>query len=134
MVRFLKEENSGFSLIETVLVMVILGICLTPFAILTVNVISKNIYSQAQATSVALAEGEIERLTMTRFSLIANEASSAFPSPFSAYNKQTTVMYVNANALNTNAGATTNYRNVQVQVSNSISGNITLTTLVANDW
>jgi prepilin-type N-terminal cleavage/methylation domain-containing protein len=133
-VKLLKQKNSGFSLIETVLVMIILGLCLTPFAILMVNVMSKNIYSQAQATSVALAEGEIERLTMTRFSLLANEASSAFPSPFSAYSKQAAVMYVNPNALNTNAGAATNYRNVQVQVSNSISGNITLTTLVANDW
>ena len=133
MVKLLKEK-SGFSLIETVLVMVILGICLTPFAILTVNVMSKNIYSQAQATAVALAEGEIERLTMTRYSLLANEASSAYPSPFSAYNKQTTVMYVTWTALNTNSGSDTGYRNIKVQVSNSISGNITLTTLAAKDW
>jgi hypothetical protein len=83
----------------------------------------KNIYSQAQATSVALAEGEIERLTMTRFSQLANEPSSVFPSPFDAYSKQTTVVE-----------SPTNYKNVQVRVSNSISGNITLTTLVANDW
>jgi prepilin-type N-terminal cleavage/methylation domain-containing protein len=122
-VKLLKQKNGGFSLIETVLVMVILAICLTPFAILTVNVMRKNIYSQAQATSVALAEGEIERLTMTRFSQLANEPSSVFPSPFDAYSKQTTVVE-----------SPTNYKNVQVRVSNSISGNITLTTLVANDW
>ena len=134
MVKLIKEK-SGFSLIETVLVIVILGICLTPFTILTVNVMTKNIYSQAQATAVALAEGEIERLTMMRYSLLVSDAvPNAFPSPFSAYTKQATVMYVNPNALNTNAGAATNYRNVQVQVSNSISGNITLTTLVTKDW
>jgi Tfp pilus assembly protein PilV len=132
MVKFLKE--SGFSIIETVLVMIILGVCLTPFAVLTVNVMTKNIYSQAQATAVALAEGEIERLTMTRYSLLANEASSAFSSPFSAYNKQTTVMYVTWTALNANSGSDTGYRNIQVQVSNSISGNITLTTLATKDW
>jgi hypothetical protein len=85
---------------------------------------SKNIYSQVQATAVALAEGEIERLTMMRYSLLVSDAvPSTFPSPFEAYSKQTTVVMSPAN-----------YKNVRVQVSNIISGNITLTTLVANDW
>lgn len=126
--------NRGFTLIEAIIVMIILGICLTPFAILVVNVMSQNIYSQAQATAIALAESEMERVTNLRFSLVNDEAQVPFSVPFSAYNHEIIVDYVNAGNLNTPVGGPTDYKRVQIVVRSSISGPITLTTLVTNDW
>lgn len=126
--------NKGFTLIEAIIVMIILGICLTPFAILVVNVMSQNIYSQAQATAVALAESETERVTNLRFFLVNDEAQAPFSAPFSAYNHEIIVDYVNAGDLNTAVAGPTDYKRAQIRVTNSISGSVTLTTLVTRDW
>jgi len=128
-------KKKGFTLIESLLVIVILGIALPPFTVLVMNVLQQNIHSQAQATAVDLAESELERASGTRFSLVTNEVSStAFSAPFSAYTHQWVVDYVNANALDTPVPGPTDYKRVKVQVASSISGTVTITTLVTNDW
>lgn len=117
------------------LVIAILGIALPPFTVLVINVLQQNIHSQAQATAVALAESELGRASGTRFSLVANEVSAtAFSAPFGAYTHQWVVDYVNANALDTPVPGPTNYKRVKVQVANSISGTVTITTLLTDDW
>lgn len=125
-------KKRGFTLVEIVISIVILAVVLTPFTVLVATIVRKNIYSQAQATAVALAEGEIERLTNMRFSAVDDEASAAFAAPFSAYTHTAAVDYVNAGDLNTPVAGPTNYKRVQITVDNSISGTITLTTLVTN--
>lgn len=130
----LKYKRNGFTLIEVILVMIILGVCLTPFCILIVNVVQKNVLSQAQATAVALAEREIERVTSLRFSAVDDAAEAAFASPFNNYSYQVIADYVNTNDLNTAVAGPTDYKRVQVRVANGIVGVLTLTTLVANDW
>ncbi len=128
-------KKRGFTLIEAMMVIVILGIALPPFTVVTMNVLQQNIYSQAQATAVALAEGELERATGTRFSLVTNEAvATAFSAPFSAYTHQWVVDYVNAGALDTPVAGPTDYKRVKIQVANSIAGTVTITTLMTNDW
>jgi len=37
------KKNNGFTLVETVLVIIVMGITLTPFSILVVNVMQQNI-------------------------------------------------------------------------------------------
>lgn len=120
---------SGFTIIETIIVIIILGITLTPFAILVVTVMQKNVYSQAQATAVSLAEGEFERVMGTRFSLLANEAQAAFSAPFANYTHEVVVAYVNPLPPDTS-----NYKSVEIRINNVISGTIKLVSLVANDW
>ncbi|MCX5715689.1 MAG: prepilin-type N-terminal cleavage/methylation domain-containing protein [Candidatus Omnitrophica bacterium] len=126
------QKNRGFTLIEVILSIIILGVILTPFSVLVSNVIRQNIYSQAQATAVSLAEGELERITNMRFAAVAAEASAAFAAPFGAYTHAAAVDYVNAGALNTPVAGPTDYKRVQVSVNNTVSGTITLTTLVTN--
>lgn len=128
------NRKSGFTIIETILVIIILGITLTPFAILTATVMQKNVYSQAQATAVSLAEGELERVTGTRFSLLVNEAQAAFSAPFANYTHQVVVDYVNSSALNTPVAGPTDYKRVEIRVNNIVSGTIKLVSLSANDW
>ena len=130
----LKKAKSGFSIIEIIALVVVLAIVLTPFSILVVNVMQRNAQSQAMATAVSLAEAEMERVTGLRFSGVANAAATAFSAPFSAYSCEIVADYVNSGALNTPVVGPTDYKRVQVKVSNSISGTITLTTVMANDW
>jgi prepilin-type N-terminal cleavage/methylation domain-containing protein len=127
-------RKNGFTLIEVVIVILVLGICLAPFAVLVRNVMIKNTYSQAHATAVALAEGEMERVTNARFSAVADQAATAFSAPFAAYTSQIIADYVNANALNTPVGGPTDYKRVQIVVANTLIGSVTLTTVVENDW
>ncbi|MCX5710064.1 MAG: type II secretion system protein [Candidatus Omnitrophica bacterium] len=128
------RRSSGFTLIEAVIVIAVMGIVLVPFTILVVNVMSQNAYSQAQSTAVALGEGELERVTGTRFSSVAAEAATAFAAPFNNFTHQVVVDYVNSGALNTAVVGPTDYKRVQIKINSPVSGTITLTTLVADDW
>ncbi|MCU0651875.1 MAG: type II secretion system GspH family protein [Candidatus Omnitrophica bacterium] len=123
----------GFTLIETIITMIVLSIVLIPFSVLTTNVIVKNTRSQAAATAVALAEGEMEWVTSLRFSAVVDEAA-AFSSPFTAFTKEVVVDYVNSLAFDTPVIGPTDYKRVQIRVAHPLSDTITLTTLVANDW
>jgi len=127
-------NRKGFTLVETVMTMIILGIVLTPFSVLTTNVIARNVRSQASATAVALAESEMERVTSLRFSLVNDEALSSFSAPFNGFTKEIAVDYVNPNALDTPVAGPTDYKRIQIKVSSATADTITLTTLVANDW
>jgi len=126
-------KERAFTLIETIITMVILSIVLIPFSVLTTNVIAKNVRSQASVTAVALAEGEMERITALRFSAVVDQAPSSFDAPFTVYTKEITVDYVNANALDTPVTGPTDYKRVQIRVSSGLSDTITLTTLLTND-
>jgi len=128
------KNKKAFTLIEAVLVIAIMGITLAPFSVLVVNVMRQNAYSQVQATAVALAEGQMEILTATRFSLLSDAASTPFSAPFSNYTYQVEVDYVNSGALNTPVVGPTDFKRVQVIVNNSLLGSLTLTSLVARDW
>lgn len=136
-------QKKAFTLIETILVVVVLGISLPPLCILIVNVVQKNVLSQVQATATSLAEREMERVTALRFSGVNCEPQTALGSPFSTYAYKVDVDYVNAADLNTSVGqpslcasaggTTTNYKRVQITVSHSITGDLKLTTLVTNN-
>lgn len=128
------RPKAGFTLIEVILTMVILSISLTSLSILVINVVRQNVLSQAQATSASLAEKETERLTNMRFSSVTTQAQTGFPAPFSAYSYEVIVDYVNAGDLNTPVAGPTDYKRARIIVTNDISGAITLTTLVTNDW
>ncbi len=54
------------------------------------------------------------------------------PSGFSGYSRSVTVFYVASGALDTNAGAITNFKRIQVTVTNSQIPNVAMATLVSN--
>lgn len=132
--RKTRNRRGGFSLIETVLAVIILGICLTPVSILIINVMSQNVHSQAEATAAALAEATLENVTNTRFSSIVNTTAVTFSAPFGAYTYRMSAGNVTAGDLNTTVAADTGYKLVKVIVNNSITGEVVLTTLVTRDW
>lgn len=128
------NRKRGFTIIETVLVILVLGISLTPLCILLVNVVQKNVLSGAQTTAVSLAEAEMERISSLRFSTVDDIAQTTFPTPFTNYSYQVIVDYVDGNDLNTPVAGPTDYKRVQVKIINSVVGELTLTSLVTNDW
>ena len=130
MSSLMKEK--AFSLIEVVLVMIVIGISVTPLCIAMVNIVHRNVFTQAHATAVALAEGEVERLTNARFSLVTGESPVACEPPFSHYVRETVVEYVDPADLNTSVVGPTNYKRVRVKVNNPLAGEIVLTTIVTN--
>jgi len=139
-----KIKNNSFTLIETVIFMVIMAIVLTPFALLVATVMEKNSHPLAWLTATALAEHEMERVAMQRYSAINCEAPAAFGAPFTAYSYQVLADYVNPGDLNTSVGqpslcvspggTITDYKKVQVKVTHAVAGTVTVTSLAANDW
>lgn len=127
------KNNKAFSLIEIIMVIVILGITLTPFSILVVNVVQSNTRIQVTNTSVALAEGELERINNLHFSDIASVGPTAFSGPFNQYTFQIISDFVNFDALNTVVAGPTNYKRVRVIVNNSIFGTVELTSVITNN-
>jgi prepilin-type N-terminal cleavage/methylation domain-containing protein len=125
-------KEKAFSLIEVVLVMLVIGISVTPLCLALVNIIHRNVFTQAHATAVALAEGEVERLTNARFSLVDDEAPVSCDAPFAHYSRETIVDYVDSGDLNTPVVGPTNYKRVQIKVNSPLSGEIVLTTVLAN--
>lgn len=126
------SRRTGFTLIEVIIVILILGIALMPLGVLMVNALSKNTYPSAQITAAALAEGEMDRITNQKFSTVAAVGSTAFSAPFAAYSYSVAVDYVDAGALNTPVVGPTNYKRVAVTVTSAASGNVTLVTLMTN--
>lgn len=127
------KNNKAFSLIEIIMVIVILGVTLTPFSVLVVNVVQRNTQTQVTNTSLALAEGELERINNLHFSDIASVGPTAFSGPFNQYTFQIISDFVNFDALNTVVAGPTNYKRVRVIVNNSIFGTVELTSVITNN-
>lgn len=88
--RYLKSR-AAFSLIEIVIVIIVLGICLTPVAILFQNILVKYEEPEAIQVAVSLAEQEMERVTGLRFSSINSQAQTGYTGNFANYNYEVIV-------------------------------------------
>lgn len=130
----MKKRARGFSLIETMLAVLIIGICVTPISILIINVMSQNIHTQALATAASLAEARLEDVLSMRFSAVNNTTPAVFTQPFGAYSWRVVSDYVDAGNLNSPVAGPTDYKRVQVIVNSSIAGEAGLVTLITRDW
>jgi Tfp pilus assembly protein PilV len=127
------KRRQGFSVIEAIVVIVVLAIALVPFGLAILNILTKNIAPQALATATALAEMELERVLALRFSAINDVAKASFASPFGAYQSEVLVDYVDAGDLNTAVIGPTNYKRIQIKVTNDIIPEaVSITTLATN--
>ena len=114
-------NKRGFSLLELVLAIVIIGMCIIPIALKHQQAAQGSYQTKVLTIATALAEGEIEEVIGSGFSAASDVSLTSFDSPFDDYSYQITVHYVEGDDLDTSVDpTTTDYKNIEVQVSHSV--------------
>ncbi|MDP8229667.1 MAG: prepilin-type N-terminal cleavage/methylation domain-containing protein [Candidatus Gorgyraea atricola] len=125
------RNSKGFSLIELVIAMLIAGISILSLAFLFSQVMKTYAEPEVMQVATALSEQKMEEVTSFRYSDVADDGPTAFSGNFSNYTWQITVSAV-PTALAIDPGMT-DYKQVEVTVSNGIIGSVTLATVVTNN-
>ena len=86
-----NNRDSGFTLIEVLIAIVILSVGLLGMAALTVGIINGNKFSNGLTTATTLAQDKMEDIRRQDYSDVADEAKAACPSPHAAYNRRVDV-------------------------------------------
>ena len=134
MLESIHKTKSGFTLIELILVILVLGICIAPIAILFYNVTVK--YSKSEVIQIAtvLAEDKMERVRSLRFSSVTDE-SGVFTGDFSNYAYEVIVERI-PTSLADDPGEN-EYKQVEVKVTNQGIEGVSLKSIVTikqNVW
>jgi prepilin-type N-terminal cleavage/methylation domain-containing protein len=118
----------GFTIIELIAVIVVLGISLAPVGAMFYQIMAKHATPEAIQIATALAEGQMEIEAGKRFSSIVNSGPTIF-SDFPNYAYQTIVSPVSLSLAND--PAMSQYKQLQVKVTNSSIGvTVNLVTIV----
>ena len=125
------KSSAGFSLIEMVIAIIILSIAVGTVLSAFSNVIKSTVTPELIDVSTDLAEKEMERVVGQRFSVIANEATTAYTGSYSNYSYKVDVAAVPV-ALASDAGMIS-YKQVTVTVTHATAGAVSLTTIVTNN-
>jgi len=128
------KKNKGFTIVETVLVMVVAAVAI-PGVILVFNeVMKKSINDEVIYTATMLAEGELDRVIQKDFVSITDENRNSpvsFGGNFSGYTWQIRVDAVPA-ALVSDPNKL-QYKQIEARVTNASAGDISLFTVVTNN-
>jgi len=89
--------NKGFSLLELVMVIVVIGVSSLGLVVVMRQVVINIHKPQVIATATALAEEEMERIMLLSFAATAAQSSKNFTGSFSAYSHITAVTSIDAN-------------------------------------
>ena len=87
----LLRSNAGFTLIESMLTMVILSISMLALAGLQVNALRGNALSRRMATAVSVAEQKLEQLKNTFYTNIQSESATQITASNLNFTQQVTV-------------------------------------------
>jgi len=90
--RRLQDNNSGFTLIEVLVAMVILSVGLLGTAALITGIINGNKVSNRITTATVLAQDKMEEIKGLDYSSVVSEPRSSLPSPYDQYERQVTVI------------------------------------------
>jgi len=89
--HMLQAKNSGFTLLEVLIAIVILSIGLLGMASLTVGIINGNKFSNNVTKATTLAQDRMENIRAMSFPSVQNETKAVLPSPDDAYKREVTV-------------------------------------------
>jgi prepilin-type N-terminal cleavage/methylation domain-containing protein len=123
----------GFTLIETIISIVIIGIAFMGLLSIFTAVYKNAVYDETLTVSAMLAGAEMERVRALSFAGVDDEnrdSPEAFTGIFSNYRWQVRLDPVPVAIANDPAMA--DYKQVEVRVSNDIAGQVSLKTIVAN--
>jgi len=120
--RKLHDNNSGFTLIEVLVAMVILSVGLLGTAALITGIINSNKLSNRITTATVLAQDKMEEIKRIGYSS-ENEPRAVLSSPYNNYEREVTGLDVESPAAN--------MRTVTVTVYWESSKSVSLQTILA---
>ncbi|MFC1666757.1 prepilin-type N-terminal cleavage/methylation domain-containing protein [Candidatus Omnitrophota bacterium] len=121
----------GFTLIETMIAVVVIGIAFLGLLTVVTGVFINAPRDEVMAVAVGLAKGEMERVSGLSFADVSNEPPANFSGNFSNYSFR-----VIMSAVPTDIAvdpSKSNYKQVEVRVTNVIIGDVSLKTIVTNN-
>jgi len=126
--------NKGFSLLGLVIFMIVVGIALPPLLLIAYNAVNNTVSDEIMLNATALASEVLEGIKAKPFGNISSSGPQAFGGSFNKYSHSVDVVYINPPNYDMDAGIETNYKRVQVNVTNSILPDIetNLVTIITN--
>jgi len=86
-----NRKNSGFTLVELLVAIVILSVGLLGMATLTGSIIRNNKLSNDLTTATTLAQDKLEDIRAAGYASAVSETKTACATPFSGYQREVTV-------------------------------------------
>lgn len=127
------RNKNGFSLVETILAVVLLAMSFLSICYLLSNTTLSNAEIDISTSAVLLAQQKMEEISAKDFDDIASIVQTNFPGNFSRYSSEVTVDYVNSTNLDTSVAGPTDYKRIRVVVTASgWGGRITLSYIKTN--
>ena len=127
-------HKEGFTLIETIIGIVVIGVVFMGLLATVTGVFTNAGRDEAVTVAISLAKGEMERVTRLRFANIADQnrdAPASFGGNFSNYSWQ--IRVDPAPAAIASDPEMANYKQVESRVTNPMVGDISLKTIVTNN-
>ena len=87
----LRNNNSGFTLMEVLVAMVILSVGLLGTAALTTKIINSNKLSNMISTATVLAQDKMEEINRLGYSNAVSETKAPVSSPYAHYEREVIV-------------------------------------------
>ncbi len=127
------KTKRGVTLIELTISIVIVAICLIPIALMYQQAAQGGYVTRVMTVATLLAEEKMEETLILGYLGVNSVASTAFPSPFTDYNYEVIINYVDPSDLDASVNPTvTDHKSVLVQVDRSGLETISLKSLLTN--
>lgn len=124
----------GFTLIETIIAIVVIGIAFLGLVAVFTGVFTNAVRDEAMTIAAMLAEQEMERVTALSFADVADENRDSpvdYTGNFSSYSWQVRVDTVPVGIASDPGMA--DYKQVEVRIANAIVGEVSLKTIVTDN-
>ena len=121
----------GFTLIETVIAIVIIGVVFMGLLAVFTGVLTNACRDEVLAISTNLAKSEMERVTRLTYASISSVSNTSFTGNFTNYSYQIIVSAVPTAIANDSS--MTNYKQIEVRVTNALTGVVSLKTIATNN-
>jgi len=128
------KAKGGFTLVETVIGIVVIGIIAIGLFATFTGVFTNAVRDEVMSVATSLAKGEMERVTRLSFANIIDQnrdSPASFGGNFNNYSWQIRVDAVPVDIANDPGMA--NYKQVESRVTNAFVGDISLKTIVTNN-
>ena len=124
-------KSRGFTLIELIIAIVIISMAIAPLAFMLGNVIDMTIRPEFTHVATQLAEQELEKIAVARFSQVNDQAQTAYTGSLAKYSYEIQVDPVPAGlASDVNM---LQYKQVKIIIHHDSLGSLTISTVVTNN-